>query len=426
MELIFFLAIIIIGFIAFSTKSRLGRLEGEVRLLRRQIEYGFKPDLRDKGPQHARGETEASPQMQKQLMAKQVTAKLPATKSDKTVPPESLSTKTSVSGIEKIVTKTKRASTPPKIKRSLEEEIGARWAVWVGGITLALGAIFLLRFAVEAGVFSPAMRVGLTALLGLLSLGAGEFLRRKDNAFFKDRLKMDNLEQSAYIPGVLTGVGIFALYGAIFAAYGLYDLIPAITAFIGMAAVSFAALGLSLIQGPKIAGLGLVGSLATPILVSSDLSNYPMLLTYNLVVTSSCIVLSRYKKWSWLAIMGLFGALLWMWMSSFSASLDKAFWPWSVFSTLIFAAAVWVCYKDNSDLVSPAELKTKFGSRFISVIALIWFGLWAVIFLQLDALFNFKTHHHIAASIAAAGLIVTGYCRRELSLIHISEPTRPY
>jgi len=41
MEFIFFLAIFIIGFIAFSMKSRLEGLENELRLLRRQIEYGL-------------------------------------------------------------------------------------------------------------------------------------------------------------------------------------------------------------------------------------------------------------------------------------------------------------------------------------------------------------------------------------------------
>ena len=36
-------------------------------------------------------------------------------------------------------------------ERSLEENIGTRWAVWVGGLALALGGVFLIRYSIEAG-----------------------------------------------------------------------------------------------------------------------------------------------------------------------------------------------------------------------------------------------------------------------------------
>ena len=35
---------------------------------------------------------------------------------------------------------------------SLEERLGTQWAVWVGGIALALGGIFLVRYSIEAGL----------------------------------------------------------------------------------------------------------------------------------------------------------------------------------------------------------------------------------------------------------------------------------
>ena len=428
MEFILFLAIIVIGFIVFSTKSRLGVLEDELRLLRRQIEHGAKADM------------QAQDVAQKDLEASQTVTPAPIEEPIENGPPEGNSVQIEADALRAKLAalKTKAETTisndiepetkqdegglvfkPQKQKRSLEEEIGARWAVWVGGLTLALGAIFLLRYAVEAGVFSPTMRVGLTVLMGLTSLGAGEFLRRKDNSFFKDRLKIDNVEQTAYIPGILTGVGIFALYGATYAAYGLYNLIPAMAAFIGMAVVSFAALGLSLIQGPKIAGLGLVGSMVTPLLVSSDLSNYPMLFTYIVIVALSSIVLSRVKKWSWLAIAALFGTLFWMWMTSFKgASLNSAFWPWIIFSTVIFAVALWVSHEHNRKVISTPELlKIEGDVSFIGLPPLFWFGLWGLIFVQCDITFDFGLHHHIAASFAVATLIITGFWRQHLSWI---------
>jgi len=108
-----------------------------------------------------------------------------------------------------------------KPKATLEEMIGSQWSVWVGGIALAIGAIFLIRFSIEAGVFSPAMRLGLAAVLGGGALAAGEWMRRSDglNDLIASKLKMDAENsgglQQAYIPGVLTAVGIFTWLGYI-------------------------------------------------------------------------------------------------------------------------------------------------------------------------------------------------------------------
>ncbi|ODN70938.1 hypothetical protein A6302_01710 [Methylobrevis pamukkalensis] len=43
----------------------------------------------------------------------------------------------------------------PRAPRDLEEAIGSRWAVWVGGIALALGGVFLVRYSIEAGLLGP-------------------------------------------------------------------------------------------------------------------------------------------------------------------------------------------------------------------------------------------------------------------------------
>ena len=46
------------------------------------------------------------------------------------------------------------AAAPPAVtKPSLEEKLGTRWAVWVGGLALALGAVLMVRYSIERGVF---------------------------------------------------------------------------------------------------------------------------------------------------------------------------------------------------------------------------------------------------------------------------------
>src|SRR5215510_6939004 len=42
---------------------------------------------------------------------------------------------------------------------SLEERFGTQWVVWAGGIAVAFGGFFLLRYSIEQGWFGPGMRV---------------------------------------------------------------------------------------------------------------------------------------------------------------------------------------------------------------------------------------------------------------------------
>ena len=59
-----------------------------------------------------------------------------------------------------------------------EERFGTRWVVWVGGMALALGGIFLVRYTIQQGLIGPGVRIMLGALL---ALGAGR-RRRVDAA----------------------------------------------------------------------------------------------------------------------------------------------------------------------------------------------------------------------------------------------------
>ena len=61
---------------------------------------------------------------------------------------------------------------------SFEERLGTQWAVWVGGIALALGGIFLVRYSIEQGLLGPGVRVALGALLAAALIIAGEWARR--------------------------------------------------------------------------------------------------------------------------------------------------------------------------------------------------------------------------------------------------------
>lgn len=194
---------------------------------------------------------------------------------------------------------------PARPRESLEQRLGARWAVWVGGLALALGAIFLVRFSIEAGLLGPGVRIALGALFSLGLLGAGEWLRRSDRVTAFSRIP------SANIPGILTAAGTVGLFATVYAAYALFGMIGSTAAFVLLALIGMATMVAAGLHGAWLAGLGLVGAYATPLLIESNAPNMSALMLYLVVVTGFSYALARLRLWRWLAIAASVAAILW-------------------------------------------------------------------------------------------------------------------
>jgi uncharacterized membrane protein len=179
---------------------------------------------------------------------------------------------------------------------SLEERLGAQWAVWVGGVAVALGGIFLVRYSIEQGLLGPAGRVALGALLALALIVAGEWARRSERLIGISPLP------AAHIPSTLTAAGTTVAYADVYAAYALYDFLGAGAAFLLLSVVALATLAAALLHGPALAGLGLVGAYLTPLLVATEHPNYWALYIYLAVATGAAFALARVRMWRWLAI----------------------------------------------------------------------------------------------------------------------------
>src|SRR5262245_15853829 len=188
---------------------------------------------------------------------------------------------------------------------SLEERFGTQWVVWAGGIAVALGGFFLLRYSIEQGWFGPGMRVFLGALLALALIAAGEWTRRKELLTGIAGIA------SAHIPSILTAAGTTIAYADIWAAYELYKFLSPAAAFLLLGIVALATLAAALLHGPALAGLGLVGAYVTPIVVSTDRPNYWALYVYLMVVNAAAMALARMRLWRWLAITAVAFGVLW-------------------------------------------------------------------------------------------------------------------
>ena len=70
-------------------------------------------------------------------------------------------------------------------------------------------------------------------------------------------------------------------------------------------------LAAALLHGPALAGLGVAGAFATPILVSSGKPDFWALYIYLAIVTAAAFGLARIRLWRWLAVTTIVFALLW-------------------------------------------------------------------------------------------------------------------
>jgi uncharacterized membrane protein len=193
---------------------------------------------------------------------------------------------------------------PPEVT-SLEERFGTRWVVWIGGVALALGGIFLVKYSIEAGLIGPRLRLFFGALLAAALIATGERMRRKELITGFAGVP------SAHIPSILTAAGTVVAYAVVYAAYALYGFLSAGPAFVLLGLVALATLAAALLHGPGLAALGLVGAYVTPLLVATTTPNYWALYIYLVVVTCAALALARIRMWRWLALTAIAFSFLW-------------------------------------------------------------------------------------------------------------------
>jgi uncharacterized membrane protein len=179
--------------------------------------------------------------------------------------------------------------------RGLEQRLGARGFVWLGGACVGLAVVFLVKYSIDEGLLGPGMRVILGILLGIALLVGGDWMRRK----------------SATIGQSLTAAGIAALYASLFASVALYGLIAPAVAFVILAALTFVTIGLALRHGPFVGLVGLAGGFVTPAMVSTGEPHPAILLSYLFLLQLGVLWLERQRGWWYLPAIANAGGLGW-------------------------------------------------------------------------------------------------------------------
>ena len=174
--------------------------------------------------------------------------------------------------------------------------------MWLGGLALALGGLFLAGWAIDQGWLGTRARIAAAAALGLALLALAERAhdRRSDPAARPDA-----------VPAALAAGGLGTLYGATLAAHLFYELIGRGPGFALLALVSVCGVGLALRFGPLVALVGTLGAYAAPLVVATAApAPWPIFL-FLAVLAPTLVAVARLAGFTWLLWLHLAGMIAW-------------------------------------------------------------------------------------------------------------------
>ncbi len=175
----------------------------------------------------------------------------------------------------------------------LEQALGLRWTVWVGGMILFVGAGLFVKYAFEQSWLGPTARVVLGLLTGLGVVVGGERFVRKD---------MRALGQG------LVGVGLAILYTALYGAYGFYSIMPQSVTFALMIFVTTGGMALAIRHHAlPISFLAALGGFLTPLMLSTGTDERDTLFAYLLLLDLGVLGVAIFKKWRALDVLAFVG-----------------------------------------------------------------------------------------------------------------------
>ncbi len=167
--------------------------------------------------------------------------------------------------------------------RNLETRIGSQWLNRIGIVALLIGAAYFLKLAFDNDWIGPAGRVAIGLLSGIALVAFSARLHKKGYQYFSYSL---------------TSVGIGVMYLSLWAAFQLYNLLPAPVAFVAMIMVTASAAALAIrMEAQILAAVALAGGFATPMLLSTGQNRPVELFSYLILLDIFAVILVTVRPW---------------------------------------------------------------------------------------------------------------------------------
>jgi uncharacterized membrane protein len=235
---------------------------------------------------------------------------------------------------------------------------GGNTIVRVGLVILFVGLSFLASYAASVGLFPIELRLALIALAGMALLVVG----------FRTRVKRPEFGLT------LQGGGVATLYLTLFAAARLFDVVPAMAAFVLMILVCALGCALALLQRSQaMAMTSFAGGFAVPLLLSTGGGNIAAVFAYYTVLNLAILFIAQRQSWRGLNLIGFFATFgvtsVWMALSYHPADYPAA-QAFVIVSVLIYLATA-VLYTRGT----PGRLGNVVDTTLLFGPALAGFGL---------------------------------------------------
>jgi uncharacterized membrane protein len=188
------------------------------------------------------------------------------------------------------------------VLRARDWLLGGNTVVRIGVLLLFIGFAFLAKYAVENALLPPELRLAGIAVGAIALFVIGLRVRRHEGRL-------------AYAL-TLQGAGIALLYLTVFAAFRLYQFLPAGVAFAALGLVCLFSAVIALAQNAQpLAFIGFAGGFAAPVLVSTGQGSHVGLFGYYLLLGVAIAAIAWVRAWRALNLLGFFAtfgvATLW-------------------------------------------------------------------------------------------------------------------
>ena len=173
-------------------------------------------------------------------------------------------------------------------------------AVWIGGVALLMAGFFMIKYSIDSGWLTPAVRIWLTTTFGVALCVAGHLVTLKTTIRANKRIGQS-----------LAGAGIGCLYFAVYASVHLFEFLTWLEGFGSMVAVTLLAVVLSLKHGAPIALMGMIGGYVTPALMKAEALDTRLLFGYLILMLVGTQILCLRRGWPILSLLSLLCVYAW-------------------------------------------------------------------------------------------------------------------
>ncbi|MDT8991368.1 DUF2339 domain-containing protein [Curvibacter sp. APW13] len=170
---------------------------------------------------------------------------------------------------------------------------GGNTVLRLGLLMLFVGLAFLAKYSIDHALLPPEVRLAGIGLVALVLFGLG-WRQRNDET------------RTSYALS-LQGAGVGVLYLTIFAAFRLYQLLPAGPTFALLALVCVLSTAIALLQNAQtMAFIGFAGAFAAPVLASTGQGDHVGLFSYYALLNCGIVAVAALRAWRPLNLLGFF------------------------------------------------------------------------------------------------------------------------